>query len=71
MPDSTLLSIAGQQFMILIGNENCLLFFTRVGEYIAPRLKVCSTCVGLKRPFPNVNTLTIELRNIVDISWSL
>jgi hypothetical protein len=68
MPDSTLFSIAGQQFMILLGNENCLLFFTGVSEYIAPRLKIFSICVGLKRPFPNVNTLKIELRNIVDIS---
>jgi hypothetical protein len=54
--------------MILLGNQNFLLFVTRVGEYIAPLLKIFSISVGLERPFPDVNTLKIELRNIVDIS---
>ncbi len=68
MPNSTLLSRAGQQFMILLGNQNFLLFFIRVGGYIAPRLKICFTCVGLNDLFINVNTLKIELRYIADIS---
>jgi hypothetical protein len=58
MPNSTVLSRAGQQFMILLANQKFLLFVTRVGEYIAPRLKICSTCVGLNDAYQRSNQAT-------------
>jgi hypothetical protein len=43
--------------MILLGNQNFLIFVTRVVEYIVPRLKIYSTCVGLNDLY---NDLSIQ-----------
>ncbi len=63
MLNSTLLSRAGQQFVTLLGNQKFLLFFTRVGEYIAPRLKICFTCVGLNEVYNDLSTQKPGLRS--------